>query len=117
MNYRGDEVHGEIDSEDASGGVSVKFYDPDSTTERALSSTEYFNLTDILFISTVGGAYSLSMGAAAAGKYMVKGNADALGGLAHHFQTPIACLRGVTPLFTAALGQVDVILSGFVTRS
>jgi hypothetical protein len=114
----GDPVHGEVISADASGaGVAVTLYPGGSLTARTLASNEFLTITDVIFISTAGGVYDLIFGTSAgAGKHIVKGDADALGGLAHHFETPIAGPVGVTPLLIAAAGQVDLVITGYINR-
>jgi hypothetical protein len=118
----GDEVHGEVISSNASGGVAVTFYDAGSPTTgnsvaaRVVKATEFVVITDVILISTAGGVYDLVADTAAAGRHIVKGNAAALGGIAHHFETPITCPQGVVPTLFAAAGQVDMIVSGYFSQ-
>ena len=113
----GDPVHGEIISTDASGaGVAVTWYPSGSTTARTLASDEYLAITDVLFISTAGGVYDLVFGAVGGGKHIAKGNAAALGGLAHHFETPVVGVKGVNALLIAEAGQVDLIVQGYIAK-
>ena len=115
---QGDPVKGEIVSADASGaGVAVTWYPAGSATARVLASDEYLAITDILFISTAGGVYDLIFGTTTgAGKHIAKGNAAALGGLAHHFETPAVGPKGVNALLIAAAGQVDLIVQGYIAK-
>jgi hypothetical protein len=115
----GDPFHGEVISADASGaGVAVALYPAGTTTARTLLSTEFVTITDVILISTAGGVYDLIFGTSAgAGKHIAKGNASALGGLAHHFETPIAGPAGVVPLLIAAAGQVDLIVTGYINKA
>ena len=116
MSERGEPVHGEVVSADASGGVAVILYSDGGVTVRTLASTEFLTVTDVVGISTAGGAYALVADTDAAGRRIVKGNADALGGIAHSFNTPRTCPKGVTPKFIADAGQVDVVITGFITK-
>jgi hypothetical protein len=116
-NY-GDPIHGEVISADASGaGVAFTLYPAGSSTARVLTANEFVVVTDIVFVSTAGGVYDLIFGpTVAAGKHIAKGNADALGGLAHHFETPRSGEKGLVPRLIAAAGQVDCTISGFITQ-
>lgn len=116
--FVGDAFHGEVVSADASGaGVAVTLYMAGATTAHTLAADERINVTDVIFISTAGGIYNLIFGTVdAAGARVVKGNADALGGLAHHFDTPISGPLATGLLLIAAAGQVDLIVSGYLTK-
>jgi hypothetical protein len=115
---RGEPFHAEVVSADASGGVAFTLYSAGSATSRTLLSTEYVVITDLIFISTAGGTYKIVAGTAdAAGKRVAKGNAEALGGLAHHFETPFTCPKGVVPYLIAAAGQVDCVLTGYISQA
>jgi hypothetical protein len=117
FNAVGDPVHGEVVSTDASGaGVAVTWYPAGSVTARTLAADEYLAITDVLFISTAGGVYDLVFGAVGDGKHIVKGNAAVLGGIAHHFETPVVGMKGVNALLIAAAGQVDLVLQGFIAK-
>ena len=111
---KGSPFKGEVVSADASAGVAFTLYPDGNTTAFTLGSTQFLTITDIIFVSTVGGVYSIAADTQAAGKYIAKGNADALGGLAHSFSTPLTCPKGVTPKLFAAAGQVDCVISGYV---
>jgi hypothetical protein len=120
----GDEIHGEVVSTDASGGVAGALYDASRTTARTQLATEILAITDIIFISTAGGTYDivfypLSTGVIAdgAGLRAAKGIADAHGGLAHHFETPIYGPKGYGLALIAASGQVDFVFSGFLAQA
>lgn len=114
---RGEAFHAEVSSTDASGGIAITLYKAGSTTAYTLLSTEYVDVTDIIFISTAGGVYALTMDVNSAGHWIAKGNAAALGGLAHHFETPVSCPIGITPKLFAAAGQVDLIVTGYITKT
>jgi hypothetical protein len=114
----GDPVHGEVISANASGaGVAVILYTSGTATVRTLAANEYLTITDVILISTAGGVYDLIFGTAAgAGKHIVKGIADAKGGLAHHFETPQTGPIGVNALLIADAGQVDLCVTGYITK-
>lgn len=115
---QGDPVKGEVVSADASGaGVAVTWYNAGTLTARVLAADEHLVITDVLFISTAGGVYDLIFGTGTgAGKHIVKGNATALGGIAHHFETALVGPTGVNALLIAAAGQVDLIVSGAICK-
>jgi len=127
----GDEVHGELTSTDAHVGAGVAFYNegaPNPTTNpiaaRVPLATEQVTVTDIIFVSTAGGAYTLvfyplSTGVVTdtAGLRIAKGNAQALGGLAHHFETPRCGPPGYGVALIASIGQVDLVVTGFISQA
>jgi hypothetical protein len=118
----GDPVRGEVSSDDAHLGVAVTFYPSSSTTARVLAANEFFTITDYTFVANaLSGAFSLVMPTDAAGKRIFKGTYQGTAGgvvVDHHFETPIACPMGVTPVLFAAqaMGQVDLIISGYITQ-
>jgi hypothetical protein len=117
MSRIGAPVHLEVDSADAHAGVKFTIYDSATLTTRTLSATEYVAITDIIFVSTAGGTYNIVAAAVdTAGARIAKGNAAALGGLAHHFESPYVCPIGITPYLIAAVGQVTCVLQGFITE-
>lgn len=115
MHY-GDAVKGEISTDGATGGVAVTLYPSGSTTARTLQSNEFLTITDIVFVSTAGGAYALVADTDVAGLRIVKGDAEVLGGLVVNFTRPITCPKGVTPKLFADTGQVDLTISGYITQ-
>ena len=115
MSHPGDPIHMSVSSTDASQGIAFAIYPDGSATARTLLSTEFVHVTDIIFISTAGGTYAIVANTDAAGKRLAKGNAAALGGLAHHFETPFTCPKGVVPVLIAAAGQVTCVMQGYIT--
>jgi hypothetical protein len=112
----GNPWHGEVISADASGaGVVVLLYESGVVTAHTLAADERLNVTDVILISTAGGVYDLVFGSVAAGRHVVKGNAEVLGGVAHHFETPISGPLATNLRLIAAAGQVDLIVAGFIT--
>jgi hypothetical protein len=121
---RGNPVHLEASDDDASAGINFTMYRSGSTTAITLGAGQYLTITDVVFISTAGGVYTLAFDAllsgshaADAGTWIAKGNADAVGGLAHHFETPRTGPKGVMPRLLAAAGQVDVVLTGYIQET
>ena len=115
---QGDPVKLEISDANAGGTILMAtIYPQGSLTARTLAATEILYITDLIFSSTAGGAYNFIFGTTdGAGKRIAKGNADAKGGLAHHWETPVAGPAGVVPGLIAAAGQVDVVMTGFVCQ-
>jgi hypothetical protein len=115
---QGDPVHLEVSSANEGGtAITALIYPAGSATALTLGANDYLTITDVVYISTAGGAYSFCFGAAdAAGIRIVKGNAEALGGVAHSFETPRSGPKGVTPRLIAAAGQVDLVATGYITR-
>ena len=122
---RGDEVHGEVTTTDASGGVAFTFYDAGAPTPgnpiaaRVQTVDEHFVFTDIILISTGGGTftvvyYPLSTGVIAdtPGLRIAKGDFAATSGFAHHWETPRIGPRGYGVGIIAASGQIDGIITG-----
>ena len=118
----GNPFHAEVVSADASGvGVKATIYKGADKTAYVPTATEFLTITDIIFISTAGGAFNIVMGTAlvgadGAGLRIAKGLVDAKSGLAHHFETPVALPVGYVPWLIAAAGQVDLILCGWITE-
>lgn len=115
MGILGDPIHLEVISTDASGaGVAATLYKAGSVTAFTLAANQIISITDIIFVSTAGGVYDIVMAAVTAGMHVAKGNAAALGGLAHHFETPFDGRPGIVPKLIAAAGQVDLVMQGYV---
>jgi hypothetical protein len=112
-------VHGEVSSANASAGVAVTLYAAGTTTPvRVLAANEHLNITDVLVTSPANLGFSLEFaGADTAGARIIKSGA-AVPGVAMHFNTPIMGPAGVAPTLIAAMaGQIDLVLSGFITTS
>jgi hypothetical protein len=115
----GNNVHGEVSSANASAGVAVTLYTAGTITPvRPLASNEHLNITDVLVTSPANLGFSLEFaGADTAGARIVKSGA-AVPGIAMHFNTPVKGPAGVAPTLIAAMaGQIDLVLSGFITTS
>jgi len=119
MSYNGDPVKGEVSDANAGGtAIKVLFYPAGSTTAVTIGANDFLTITDYVFVSTIGGAGELMAAAVdAAGVRIFKGSFDAKGGVAISLDTPITCPKGVTPYLLAAAGQVDLVLTGFITKA
>ena len=115
---QGDPVHGEVSSADASGGISVSlFTGGGAAAARTVASSEFLTITDIIFLTTAGGDAALVADSDAAGKRIFKhSDFEVKGGVAHSFSIPWECAKGVTPKLIAAAGQVDLTITGFITK-
>lgn len=110
---RGEEVHGEISSADASGGVDVALYSAGGRA-RTLLSTETLVVTDILLAWVAGGSVALVVNTDAAGLRLFKGTVGANGGVHIDLRCPHYCPQGILPHLVAAAGQIDVQIHGFI---
>src|SRR5512140_806953 len=106
MQDRGEWVHGEVSSADASSGVAFTLYDAEQNS-RALASTERLVIGDLLVVSVPGGDVRIVCDTDAAGKRVVKGTVVANGGLSRGNSLPYYGKKGVVPKVFAPAGQVD----------
>jgi hypothetical protein len=120
-NAQGDPIKGEISSSDAHSGIVATLYKSGSASAYTLAANERITITDVLFVSTGGGAYSLSFrpitGGSLAGTRIIAGATDAYGGIVHHFETPISGPAGVPPMLVADAGTVNLIITGYITKT
>jgi hypothetical protein len=107
-------VRGEMSSAAASAGVAVSLFQ--GTTARTLASNETLTITDLLIVSVPGGNVVLAAVADSAGQRLIAGTFSANGGCLFSFKTPIVCPRGVTPVAFGPTGQLNVTLSGYITK-
>jgi hypothetical protein len=116
--YRGDPVHMEISSANAGGTIlNVAIYDAATNTARTLQADEFVSVTDLIYVTTAGGAFTILFGTTdGAGKRIAKGTLDAKSGLAHHFDTARTGPVGVLPGIIAAAGQIDLMLEGYISK-
>lgn len=119
MKLRGEIVHGEFSSPDAQAAGAVSLFDGDGRV-RNLAATERLVVTDVVVIADAKMAvdvFSDNDGDSTedAGERIAGGVLAANTLLAVSFATPRYCKRGVTPKVKAgAVGQVDVLLTGFI---
>ena len=118
MKSLGDPVHGEVDDANAGpAAVTVLLYPNGSSTAHTLAANERLTITDFIFVSTPGGKWSCYWGTDGDGLRIASGNAEALGGLAHEFQTPITGPAGVAPILLGeTAGQLDLTIVGYITQ-
>lgn len=112
---RGEAVHGEVVSADASGGVAFKLYKAGSTTEYTLLATEFVNITDYSVIRAVAGTFAIVADADADGERVVQNPGAATVGVDRMLRQSFTCAKGVTPQLIAAIGDIVAILEGFIT--
>lgn len=118
MASRGIEVHGEVVSADASGGVAFTFYMAGAdATSRSIGTDETLHITDIDVVSESGGDAGIFTVTDANGKRVWKGNLAANGGVARSYETPHICPAGVTPKLIADAGNVVGIIHGFIASA
>lgn len=121
--YQGEEVHGELHSTDASGGLEVPLYEAGRTDVRTLLSSEILVITDAEIISVPGGDVSLFLDAnddntLDAGETVLRGTVAANGGIARSFVgTPRFGVEGAKPHIIAPAGVVDVLFTGFIKKA
>jgi hypothetical protein len=119
----GEPIHLEAYGANASPAViPFVLYKAGSKTAFTLKSTQYITITDIIFSSTAGGTFAVAFETLAsvvptAGTRIAVGEASVAGGLAHHFETPMEGMKGVTPSLFADAGQVDCVMTGYVNET
>lgn len=123
MSDRGEIIHGEVSSANASAGVAFTLYDT-RCVARALASTEILVITDYTLLTASGGDSAIGVDDAAgsaalitAGKRVVRGTYVANGGVVKMLETPFHCPRGITPKAFAPAGQCDAIITGYILRA
>jgi hypothetical protein len=112
MEDKGDPIHGEVVSANASGGVAAKLYSAGTATERTLATTEYLEITDIIFDCETGGTYAFVADSDAVGRRIAKGEAAANTQVIVNFSSPFVCPKGVTPKLIADAGNVALLFQG-----
>lgn len=110
---RGEEVHGEVSSTNASSGVPVPFVSPIGDT-RVIAAGEQVLITDVNLISVAGGTISLAAQGAAFTLTMFGGVVPANTVVSRHWNTPFLLPAGGTLTLTATSGRVDVQVEGAV---
>lgn len=119
---RGEPVHFELHSTDASSGVVVPMYTAGTETARTLASTEFLTVEQTLTVSAAGGDVRLYFGTSgtpATGSMAARGTVAANGGFV--FPQPGCSIRrgvkGDSLWIVAPAGAVDVSGVGFITRA
>lgn len=120
---RGEEVHGEVHSTDATTAVEVPLYDADGQTVTVTSTTRLV-VTDVMFVTAVAGDGYVFFdndddNALDAGETIIRGTVAANGGIAMSYNgTPrFGKLGGKPHVIHGAAGAVDVLLTGYILRS
>lgn len=111
---RGREVHGEFSG---NSGGTVELFDLDGESV-SIEAFERLVVTDIIVVSEATGAISLTFGAPASGKYIVRGQFAANGGVATSFGTvPRYGPLGAGVQCAGPAGQnISVILTGMIYK-
>ncbi len=114
---RGEEIHGVLDSADASTGAAVTLYRAGTSSARTLESNEQLVVTDLLAVLAPGGAMELHFGSTAGtGNTVAAGTVGANGGYALSLSTPHVGPKATNLYVTAAAGQVDVVVKGYIIK-
>ena len=123
MSYpRGEEVHGELSSADASGGVEISLFRPNGGS-RTLGAAERLVVTDLVVVAEAGGDVRIFLDAddddaLDAGEQVFRGKVGVNGGVAFNFLgTPRYGAPGAKPHALAPAGQLDVTLTGFILQT
>jgi hypothetical protein len=120
---RGEEVHGELISSDASTAAALSLFRDGSVTARTLdTSTERLAVSDVVLIS--GSALTVDVffdanadGTVDAGERIVGGPVAANGGFALSFTTPHIGPKGITPKVKASgSGVIRCFVKGYIIR-
>jgi len=120
---RGEQVHGELVSADASTAAAIVLYKAGTRTVRTLGSTEHLVITDVMMNSTAATDVALfddadADGTIDAGERIAHGDFSAKGGLVTAFSTPRYCSKGITPKVKAgAAGAVKVLILGYILKA
>jgi hypothetical protein len=118
MNLVGTEARGFVSSSDAHAGVEVPLFDTGgnkiSDSGATITLSGVLAVTDIILVAVATGAITLTSITATGTVTLFSGTVAANFVFAHHFETPIFCLRGGTLTLTAAAGQVDLVTTGIV---
>lgn len=110
---RGEEVHGEASSADASAGVVLSFFTQGGRS-RTIDSQSVVMVTDFNIVSAAGGAVSLLATNGTSTINLFKGTVVANGGAARSLSSPFAVPRGWSLKVKAPAGQCDAQVEGFV---
>lgn len=118
MSDHGKPVHGELHSSNASSGVEIQLYEAGSNDEYELQEDEFLTVSSVLVSNDDGaGDIHVHFGESpSAGSTIVRANMAANTSISH---TPLSrCgARGEKPHVTAPAGDIDVLLTGYVTRA
>ncbi len=114
---RGRPIRGEVNSANASAGVTATLYPNASATAITLARNEFLTITDFWFVSTAGGKAAFVGDGGTDGYRIFSGTFEALGGLGMNLTVPITLPVGSTPVLTADAGQVDLVFTGYLTKA
>jgi hypothetical protein len=123
MQSRGEEVHGEVHSSDASSGVEIVIYDQGGGVARALEAAERLVITDALIVSENGGDCAMFLdadddNALDAGETVIRGTVTDGGGIGFPFVgTHRMGQPGAKPHYYAPSGESDAIFTGYIIKA
>lgn len=111
-------IHGEaIIDGDASGGITVLFYESGSVVARTLGAAEVLHVSDAALTSETGGDLWLCADGKVAGEYVAHGTVDAKGGIILHLRKPFVCAPGTGLTFFGAATNINsCIVEGWITE-
>lgn len=126
MSVSGQEIHGVLNTADASSGVEVPIYRAgEATTAITLNSNEFIEVTDVFLVSVPAGDVRLFFGSnmtPAVGSDIIRGTVGGgnnVGSVATSFvrtgrHGPIG---NTVRVLTAASGEVNVIFTGRISKA
>ena len=118
----GDEVHGELHSNDASSGMALLLYKAGSTESLTIADNEFLDIDRASVVTAVGGDAYIFLGTVAVGlqdgEIVIRGTFAANGGMTEDLsRTPRAGAAGATAVCIAPAGVVDAKITGRVRRA
>jgi len=118
--YSGDEVHGELNSSNASGGLEITLYRAGSTDTRTIEPDESLEIHYASLVTAAGGDAYIFIGADSTlgnGETVLRGTYAANGGQSGELRPPYSGIKGGKPYVVAPSGEVDVIIKGTIRRA
>lgn len=120
MSAAGDEVHGVLNSADASAGIVVPMYIAGSDVVRTMANGEFLDIDSCSIVTTPGGdcfVYFSKAAAQGTGKTILRGTFAANGGLSKDFnRSPRSGADGEGVWCDAIAGVVDVLFTGRIRK-
>lgn len=117
MQIQGAPFRGEVNSADASSGVTLALYKDGSLVAYTLLANEYLEIHSIQTVTAPGGDVEIFIGAdvtPAAGEYIVRGTFAANGGVVQELVLPHTGRPGHLVRAVAPAGALDVIVRGTI---
>ena len=117
MEYQGRPFQGHLNSEDASGGVTVAITEHGAPAAYTLKAHEYLEVHDIQLVTETGGDCRViftDSPSGTTGTTVVRGNYAANGGVSARFKIPVVGARGEFLRAVAPAGDLDVVVRGTI---